>query len=428
MTTAPTAEVGSNTDDLLELVERLVETPTVTGNERPGQEVVIEYLESMGLEPDVWVPEESALTDHAGYARTSVTAEVGFEGRPNVAVRVPGSGDGPTLTVGGHIDVVDVTEDEWTRDPWELTREGETLYGRGVADMKGGLAAVLYTVKTVLNSEVDLAGDLIVQSTIEEEAGGTGGALATIERGYLPDAAAIAEPSDIPNITVASAGVMYFEVTVPGVSAHAAWGHEGDNAIGNATLVYQALEDLDRERKDRIDFEPAYRANPGLEGNVTNINIGQIEAGDWPSTLPSRATMRGRVGWPPGESRETVRAQIEAAVAGVTDHEDWAVDAAPTVDWVGWQAAPHWTDSDSAVARLAMETAEAVTGETGAFTGGNGGMDERFYKRYYDVPSVSVGPTPHNIHGADEHTSVASLVETSRTYARVITEYCGVTD
>ena len=344
MATSLTAEIGSNTDDLLGLVERLVETPTVTGNEKPGQEVVIEYLESMGLEPDVWVPEESALADHEGYAPTSVTAEVGFEGRPNVAVRVPGSGDGPTLTVGGHIDVVDVTADEWTRDPWELTREGETLYGRGVADMKGGLAAVLYTVKTVLESEVDLAGDLIVQSTIEEEASGTGGALATIERGYLPDAAAIAEPSDIPNITVASAGVMYFEVTVPGVSAHAAWGHEGDNAIGNATLVYQALEDLDRDRKDRIDFEPAYRANPGLEGNVTNINIGRIEAGDWPSTLPSRATMYGRVGWPPGESREAVRAQIEAAVAEAANHEDWEADAEPAVAWVGGQAAPHRPD------------------------------------------------------------------------------------
>jgi acetylornithine deacetylase len=428
MTVDLTAEIESNTDDLLALVERLVGTPTVSGDEKPGQEVVIEYLESMGLEPDIWVPDEADLEGHEGYAPTSVTEEVGFAGRPNVAVRIPGSGDGPTLTVGGHIDVVDVTEDEWTRDPWTLTREGETLYGRGVADMKGGLAAVLFTVKTILESEADLAGDLIVQSTIEEEAGGTGGALAAIERGYLPDAAVIAEPSDIPNITVASAGVMYFEVEVPGVSAHAARGHEGVNAIGNATLVYDALEELDRERKDRTDFEPAYRADPGLEGHETNINIGQIEAGDWPSTLPSRATMYGRVGWPPGESREEVREQIEAAVAGVTGREEWTVDAEPTVEWFGWQAAPHRTDSDSEVAQLAKAAAEDVTGETGAFVGGSGGMDERFYKRYYDVPSVSIGPEPRNIHGADEHTTVTSLVETARTYARVIPEYCGTAD
>jgi len=421
-------QIESNTDDLLRLVERLVETPTVTGDEKPGQSVVVEYLESVGLEPDVWVPDRAELADHEAYADTSVTEKVGFKRRPNVAVRVPGSGDGPTLTVGGHIDVVDVTQAEWERDPWSLTREEDTLYGRGVADMKGGLAAAMFAVKTVVESDAELAGDLILQSTIEEEAGGTGGALAAVERGYLPDAAVISEPSGIPNITVASAGVMYFEVEVPGVSAHAARGHEGVNAIGNATLVYDALETLDQERKDRIDFEPAYRAEPGLAGHETNINVGRIEAGDWPSTLPSRATMYGRVGWPPGESRAEVRAQIAKAVADVTGHEDWRVDDEPTVEWFGWQAAPHWTDSDSEVARVAMAAAEGVTGRTGQFVGGSAGMDERFYKRYYDVPSVSVGPQPHNIHGADEHTTVASLVDTSRTLSRVIVDYCGAAD
>lgn len=62
----------------------------MTGNEEPGQEVIADYLESMGLEPDVRVPDENDLEDHEGYAPTSVTEEVGFEGRPNVAVRAPG--------------------------------------------------------------------------------------------------------------------------------------------------------------------------------------------------------------------------------------------------------------------------------------------------------------------------------------------------
>ena len=428
MTAEITEGIEADSAGLIDLVERLVETPTVTGDEKPGQEVVVDYLDSMGLEPDVWVPEESDLEGHEAYAPTSVTEEVGFEGRPNVAVRIPGSGDGPTLTVGGHMDVVGVTEDEWTRDPWALTREGDTLYGRGVADMKGGVAAAIFAVEQILASDVELAGDVIIQSTIEEEAGGTGGALATIERGYLPDAAVIAEPSAIPNVTIASAGVMYFEVEVPGVSAHAARGHEGVNAIGNATLVYDALEDLDQQRKARIDYEPAYRDDPGLEGHETNINVGQIEAGDWPSTLPSRATMTGRVGWPPGESRQEVRDQIEAAVAGVTDREDWPVDDEPTVEWFGWQASPHETPTDSRIAQLAKATAEDITGETGTFVGGSGGLDERFYQRYYDVPAVSVGPEPHNIHGADEHTTATSLVETSQTFARIIVDYCGTAD
>ena len=425
MTDELTEAIEADTDDLLGLVERLVETPTVTGDEKPGQEIVADYLRSLDLEPDVWEPDPAALEGHEGYFETSVAAAVGFDGRPNVAVRIPGNGDGPTLTVGGHVDVVDVTQDEWTRDPWELTREDDTLYGRGVADMKGGLAATLFAVGAILDSDIDLEGDLVVQSTIEEEAGGTGGALATIERGYLPDAAVIAEPFAIPNVGIASAGVMYFEVEVPGVSAHAAWGHEGDNAIGNATLVYDALDALDRERKARIDYEPAYRANPGLERNVTNINVGQIEAGDWPSTLPSRATMYGRVGWPPGETREEVREGIETAVASVTEREAWTIDEAPTVEWFGWQAAPHETDADSRIARLAKATAEEVTGRSGAFVGGSGGLDERFFQLYYGVPAVSVGPEGHDLHGADEHTTVTSLVETSKTIARIVVDYCG---
>lgn len=416
--------IESNSEELLQLVEDLVGTPTVTGSEKPGQEVVIEYLESMDLTPDVWTPSRSELEDHKGYFETSVVEEDGLEDRPNVAVRILGDGDGPTLTVGGHIDVVDVTDDEWTRNPWQLTREGDTLYGRGVADMKGGVAAVLLAIKTIRESDIELHGDLIFQSTIGEEAGGTAGALASIERGYLPDAAVIAEPFSVPNVGIASAGVMYFEIEVPGESVHAAWGHEGDNAIGNATLVYDALEELDRERKARIDYEPAYRADPALKGNVTNINVGQIEAGDWPSTLPGKAVLYGRVGWPPGETRANVRSQIEDAVSSVTDHEEWELDASPTVGWFGWQAQPHEVDSEAPIAQLAKTVSEEITGEQGNFVGGNAALDERFYQRYYDVPSVSVGPEGHNLHGADEHTTIQSLTETSQAIARIIVEYC----
>lgn len=421
-----TAEIELHTDDLLELVERLVATPTVSGAEKPGQDVVIEYLESIGLEPDVWVPERSDLEDHDGYFETSVAEDVGYEGRPNVAVRIPGSGGGRTLTVGGHIDVVDVTEEEWERDPWRLTREGDTLYGRGVADMKGGLAAVLLAIRSILDAGVALEGDLVFQSTIGEEAGGTAGALSALERGYVPDAAVIAEPFGIPNVGIASAGVMYFKIDVPGESVHAAWGHEGDNAIGNATLVYEALDELDRERKATIDYEPAYRADPSLEGNVTNLNIGQIAAGDWPSTLPANATMYGRIGWPPGETRSEVRAQIEDTLAAVTDREGWELDRSPTIEWFGWQARPHEVDTDARIAQLAKSTAEEITGESGAFVGGNAALDERFFERYYGVPAVSVGPEGHNLHGADEHTSIESLIETSQTIAAIIVDYCGV--
>ena len=417
--------IEAKESELVDLLGELVAARTVTGDEAPGQAVVADRLEAMDLDPDVWEPSADELADHEGYFETSSYEAYGYEGRPNVVARVEG-GDGPTLAVGGHIDVVDVTEEEWSRDPWELTREGDTLYGRGSADMKGGLAATLIAMEALDSLGIELGGDLLFQSTIEEEDGGVGGALSALERGYVPDAAVIAEPFDLPNVGIASAGVMYFRVVVPGKSVHAAWGHEGVNAIGNAATVYGALEALDAERKGRIDYEPAYRANPSLQGNVTNLNIGTIEAGDWPSTLPSRAVLEGRIGWPPGESRAEVRSQVEATVAEAAANDEWLADHPPTVEWFGWQAEPHEVATDCEIASLARRVAEAVTGRSGSFVGGNAGLDERFYELYYDVAAVSVGPTGANLHGADEHTTVPSLLETATTIASIAVEYCGV--
>ncbi|WP_254536056.1 ArgE/DapE family deacylase [Halomarina litorea] len=419
------ARIEDREASMVEFLSDLVAARTVTGNEGPGQELLVERFEALGLEPDVWEPDPGRLRDHEGYFETSSFARVGYEGRPNVAARLAGSGDGPTLALSGHVDVVDVTEDEWDHDPWALTREGDRLFGRGAADMKGGLAAILLAVESLRDLDVDLAGDLLLLSTIEEEDGGVGGTLSALERGYVPDAALVAEPYGVPNVGTASAGVMYFRVTVPGKSAHAAWGHEGVNAIGKATEVYRALDDLDRERKARIDYEPAYRATPGLEGNVTNINLGTIRAGDWPSTVPAEAVVEGRVGWPPGESREEVREQVEGAVDAVATDDGWLADNPPRVEWFGWQAAPHEVPEDCEIATRAKRNAEAATGREGQFIGGSAGLDERFYERYYDVHAVSVGPEGERLHGADETTTVTSLLETATTLAWTALDYCG---
>lgn len=419
------AAVEAREDELLSFLSDLVEAQSVTGEEAPAQDVMIDRFESMGLEPDVWEPSADALRDHEGFFETSSYADVGYEGRPNVAATLPGADDGPTLTLSGHVDVVAVTPDEWTRDPWALTREDGRLYGRGAADMKGGVAAYVTAVEALQSLGVDLAGDLYLLATIEEEDGGVGGTLSALERGYVPDAAVVAEPMGVPDLAIASGGVMYFRVDVEGKSAHAAHGHEGVNAIGKAAKIYEALDALDRERKARIDYPPAYRADPSLEGNVTNLNVGTIEAGDWPSTVPARAVLEGRIGWPPGETRAEVREQIETAIADAAAADDWLAEHPPEVEWFGWAAEPHEVPEDAEIVQLAKREAEAVTGCEGSFVGGNAGLDERFYQAYYDVPVVSVGSIGENMHGADEYTTVESLLEAAKTIARTAVGYCG---
>jgi acetylornithine deacetylase len=422
------AYIAEHREELFDLVASLVEVPSVSGEEREAQQVVIGELESLGLEPDVWEPDVEAYRDHPGYFDTKTYDEVGYEGRPNVATTVEGTGDGPSLTLSGHIDVVPVDAEDWSYDPWEPTVEDGRMYGRGACDMKGGLATNLFVARALQECGVDLAGDLHLQSTIDEEAGGTGGVLSALERGYQPDAAIIPEPFAVPNVGIASGGVMYVRITVHGKAAHAAYGYEGVNAIDRLARIVTALEGLDDERKARISFEPAVNQDPAAEGAVTNLNVGNIEGGDWPSTVPAEATIECRIGWPPGETRAEVREQVEDAVAGVAGGDDWLAEHPPEVEWFGWEAEPHECDREAEIVRLASGHAAEVCGAEGKFVGGLAGLDERFYVNYYDIPCPTVGPEGANLHGADEYVDLDSLVDTAQILAATAMDFCGVAD
>ncbi|MFU8867085.1 ArgE/DapE family deacylase [Natronococcus sp.] len=421
--------IADREDELLELLEDLVAAKSVTGYEPRGQDVMCEAFDDLGLEVDTWEPSVEDLEGHPGFFRTSSYDEHGYEGRENAVATVPGAGDGLTLALSGHIDVVPADpESAWESDPWTLRREGDELYGRGVSDMKGGLAAMLVAVDALQDEGIDLAGDLYVQSTIEEEAGGVGGLLSVLERGYVPDAAIVPEPFGLPNVGIASAGVMFFDVTVPGKKAHAAWGHQGVSAFDKACLVRGALEKLNDERQATIDFPPAYGADPDLEGHVTNINLGVVEGGDWPASVPAEVLLKGRVGWPPGESRAEVREAIERAIRDAASEDEWLAENPPIVEWTGWNAAPHEVPRDAEIVETVKGNAESITGEAGTFVGGNAALDERFYQRYYDVPVVTAGPYGPNLHGVDEYTTVTSLLETARTLATSAIDYCGLAE
>ena len=420
--------IDENRDQMLSFLADLVETPSVSGHERAAQEVVVEKLESLGLDVDVWEADVESLRDHPGYFDTNTYEEYGYEDRPNVAATVEGSGDGRSIALAGHIDVVSVSEDKWTYDPWSATVEDGRMYGRGACDMKGGVAANVFAIEALQDLGIELAGDVIVESTVDEEAGGTGGALSALERGYQPDAAIITEPYGVPNVGAASAGAMYFEITVPGKAAHAAHGFAGVNAINKASAIVDALDGLDQERKERISFRPAVNQYPEAEGEVTNLNVGIFDSGDWPSTVPAEATIQCRIGWPPGETREEVREQVHAAVDAVVEDDDWLSEHPPEFEWFGWNSNPHYLDTDHEFAQLTRRNAAEVCGAEGEWTGGLAGLDERFYVNYYDIPCPSVGPTGGRIHGADEYVDVDSLVEVCQTVALTTLDWCGVTE
>ncbi len=265
--------------ELVELASALVGAPSLLGDEGPAQALVADYLREAGfrverIEPDA----AAALADpHGGYPIT------GYAGRSSVVGVHAGRGEGRSLHLSGHIDVVPVDPSEpWRFDPWTPTVAEGRLYGRGAGDMKGGLAAYLLAARTVVELCGELRGDLLVSSVIEEECGGNG-MRSLLAAGYRADATLIGEPTAL-RLCHAGTGVVWARLSARGASAHAAGaGREGP--FDRLALAVAALRQLERE----FNAQAAGSIFASVSEWPYGVTIGKISGGVWTASAPCRA-------------------------------------------------------------------------------------------------------------------------------------------
>lgn len=418
-------EIDEKRDEMTKFLQGLVKIPSVVGYEGAAQRFMQKTFRDLGLEVHVWEPDVAELEKHPAYFKTTSYTKFGYKRRPNVIGRLQGSRGGRSLILAGHIDVVSPEPvSAWTHDPWGAEIVDDKLYGRGAADMKGGIAAMVHAFKCIQATGAKPAGDVIFKSTIEEEDGGIGGTLATILKGYRADAAIITEPTDVYNIEIASSGVMYFGVKVLGESAHAAFAQLGVNAIGKAMKIYNALLKLNNERQSRISYPPA-EVEPATKGHATTINIGKIQGGDWPSTVAGWAELECRIGWPPREELEDVKKQVEDAIYRVAEEDPWLRENPPRIKWFGWRARPHEQDVNHPIVQTVTKFVKELTGKKTKFIGGSAGLDTRHYVLHGKIPAICLGPRGSGLHSADEYVEIDSVVETAKILALTILDWCG---
>lgn len=438
--------IYSHADELVAALAQLVRIPSVVGREADAQAFMRELYAGMGLELDVFEPSREALAAHPAF----VDSGLPFDGRPNVVGVWRGSGDGRGLILNGHTDVVSAEPaSAWTHDPFGAaivasaggSRRGRMI-GRGAMDMKGGLVANAFAVLALRACGVRLRGDVILESVVEEEAGGAG-TLACFERGYGAGAQRaraqgfIATEPHWEDVCIAHPGVLYFRVVVEGRGAHAGRAHQGVNAAVELAPIVSMLGEWDLERARALHYEPFERLDPAARRSC-HLNVGVVRAGDWPSTVPGQALAEVRMSFIPGETEAGVKREIAERVAAVAAGRPWLREHPPRIEFFGWHTEPWIQDENHPFVRSFVDVLRAEEGRRPAggvqlppaFSllaqpmGITAGLDTRF-AALYGLPAFAWGPKGAGLHGANEYVELDTVVETARVLALFAMGWCG---
>jgi acetylornithine deacetylase len=387
---------------LVELTRSLVQAPTTLGKEEPGQAIVAGELERLGFEVERIEPDAAAaLRDpHGGYPALS------YEGRTAVAGRLRGTGGGRSLHLSGHIDVVPVEADErWTHGPWAAEVADGRIWGRGAGDMKGGTAAYLVAVESLLEAAGAPAGDLLFSSVFEEENGGNG-MRAVLAAGYDADGTLIAEPSAL-QLLHGGVGVIWLKLTARSAGAHAAYAEPEGAPLDRIAAVIAALRELER----RLNDDPADAVFAAAHPHPFNLNLGEIHGGVWPSSVPAEVVLRGRLGF--GRDREP--AEVQALVRETIEREAPGVEIA----FDGFRAHAYCHEPGGELGTLLASCHKALQGADAGPSVGTFTTDAR----YVEGECLCFGPIAGNIHGIDEWVDVESLEQTTATVALAAAEW-----
>jgi succinyl-diaminopimelate desuccinylase len=310
--------------------------------------------------------------------------------RVNVLARLAGMEERPVLHFNGHIDVVPAGEG-WSVDPFGgAIREGR-IFGRGVCDMKGGIAAQIYAVEALRRAGFRLRGTVEHSLVTDEESTGNrnAGMGFLVEQGYIgpgrTDYVVITEPLEIDNICLGHRGTIQGAVETLGRQAHGAMPERGVNAIEKMALALAAIErdlkPLLRQRRSALRVIPESAAG-------SSVTAGTIAGGTSTNTVAAhcRVTFDRRL-----VESETI-AGARAEMLAIFDrlaaqdadfryryHESYATD-------------PIWVGAETRAGTAFAEAIRAVLGREPGLVCSPGTDDQRFVVRAGIDECIVYGP------------------------------------
>jgi acetylornithine deacetylase len=410
--------VAARQHEIVAFLQRLIQIESVTGHEGTVQVYLASELQRMGLRVDQFEPDLAALQQHPGYIPVD---GLDFRGRPNVVGIYRGTGGGRSLLFNGHVDTIPLEPIQaWTHGPLSGEVHGGKIFGRGAADMKGGLAAMTMAVHILLEAGIRPRGDILLEYVVDEELTGYG-TLACILRGYRSDGGISLETSDL-CVQPACIGRLWFTVTLKGLAVSISRHWEGVNAIEEGMKIVTAIQQLEQMRWATLQH-PLYPDNR----SALPCTVCMFHAGTFPSAVPETAVLRGSLGVMPHEDVREVERQVSEQIRQVAEADPWLRSHPPTVEFKEVGADGAEIPADHPIVRTVSAAFAAVTGAPPTITGRTGGADTRFLIKYGQTPTVIFGPgMTSEMHAMNESVPIANLLTATKTLALAIVNWCGV--
>lgn len=363
---------------------------------------------------------ERMAADLGGTARridvpSNLWAADGVTGaRTNLLLRPDlGPADAPEALIYFHTDTAPVGDD-WTRPPLSLTREGDRLFGRGTADMKGCIAAVLAALRSLKDAGTPLAFRPVLAFCTDEEGGLYPGIRYLAETMDLPEVLLNLNGGATPRIWGGCFGSLDLAVTGQGVAVHSGRPDLGVNALEAMVPLLTALTTLKTQVEARTSAMPP---PPGDDPLRARLNVTAIRAGDKGSALPGRCRIVLNRRYMPEEDVSEVRAELEKTIAAAltgTALVDWNIAEIGHLPPVSDPSGP-WTD------RWTQARAEATDTPVTAFTTYGSGTSSDFgWVQKAGIRHMLLGGLMRpeaNVHGPDEFTTVQDIEALARSVA-----------
>lgn len=389
------------------------------GNEKPVQDFIKKHLNEMDMKTNSFDVNPDRIKKYENFGET----DWDYEDRPVVVGELKNKGKkrGKSLILQGHIDVVSAEPKYlWDTDPYNPTIIDDKMYGRGICDMKSGVAAMIYAVKAIQEADIQLGADLQIQTVIEEECTGNG-ALALLDKGYVADGALITEPTELRAFR-GQLGVLWVQVKVKGSGAHVERAEKAQNAIEKSAYIIQSLS----KYREHINSEPKhsdFKNHP----HPLNVNVGVIKGGDWASNVPSECKLEARVGFYPDQDPEEVKNELKKWILDAAKEDEWLKENLPEVSFYGFSA-PGFSDTgEGELYDTLASVHNKITNtelEKLAFTATT---DIRAF-REFGIPTTCYGATGANMHAPNEYVELESLKIATKTIAAFILEWCKVNE